>query len=1186
MNLNNFLDAIKDSNLFKSFYNQINPKKPFKITGLTEGLKPFWLQALLENINSTLLIVVSSKEEEDTFISFFEYIGYKDFDLFPTLEISPYELVLTDVGLLDKQYKVIDKLLRKEAKCIITKTRGLNQKLLTLDDLSKNVLTIQPTKEVSPTKLAEELVYIGYKSTFDMEEKGTFSKKGSSMIVYPIGFEHPIKIEWFDDEIESIRIFDIQNKVPKNNISLVTFYPASKMVIPKNQKFSLKNDIMKVLMEQVAQIYSKGLRKNAEDLRKKVEEDIEKLKNYQYDESTYSYFNFLYQESFSLIDYLPKNSTIIWSEFTNQNLTLKKFEETTEESLKKKAEKGLLLKTPDKIYLTTDEILKKSRNFSQVRFSTLSDMPNVDIEFKGTMLPVLEKNLDPLSSTLKEWSVTEKKKIIIVTLQPQRALTILRERDCQVAYNVDPDFGNNNQGGIWVLKGQLKKGFVYPDLNSVILTDSEIFGWKQKVIKQHKSEEKTKHPSVKLNKIQDLKINDYVVHEVHGIGQYRGFRTIELSGIKREYFEVIYAKEDKLLVPIEQINLLSLYRGSADAPPRLSKMGGGEWEKLKNRVKESVRNIAGDLIELYAKRRDSKGFAFPLDSEWQREMEDAFPYEETEDQLRAILETKSDMEKDTPMDRLVCGDVGFGKTEVAIRAGFKSIDAGKQVAVLAPTTVLSQQLYDVFRERFSPYPIKIAILNRFRSTSETKAIYESLKKGDLDAIVSTHRILLKVPEFFDLGLIIIDEEHKFGVAHKEKLKQFKTSVDVLAMSATPIPRTLHMSLSGARDMSLIETPPQNRFPVISKLTPYSKEIVKNAILHELERGGQVYFVHNRVQSIYKLYEELKEILPDVRVAVGHGQLPEHELENVMLGFNNREFDVLLCTTIIESGLDIPTANTIIIDQAQLLGLAQLYQLKGRVGRSDIQAYAYFLYPENQKLTDEARQRLQVIQEMNELGSGYQVALKDMEIRGVGDLLGADQHGHILSVGYDTYCQILEEAVNELKPEGERTDLYSPNNVVIDINLPCYIPDSLTDNYRLKMQFYRRLAVVHELDLLDEIRKDMEKAFEKIPSVTENLLKIVKIRILASKLAITSIKLSLKTIKIKYKLPEMIWRSFVSRDMDLMRWQWSLEEITTKSSNTPENDLIIIEKFLNAVIKLIKKEKEEDSANSKKLLLKI
>jgi transcription-repair coupling factor (superfamily II helicase) len=1170
MELHNLIEILKQSDKYKSFVSALSPQTPYKISGLNSGAKALWLSPLLEDSPGTLLIIVSSKEEEEIFTSFFDYLGFKDYDVYPTMEISPYEQVITDINLLDKQYQVIEKLLKKQVKCVITKTRALNQKLPSIRDLTENIVTVRATQEISPLGLTEELIRLGYKPAISLEKRGQFSRKGGTITIYPVGFPNPVKISWFDDEIEFIKEYDIETNKTKEEVGLVTLYPVSKLVLPRQLPAKLQEQVLQSMMTQIVNVYSRGHTRNAEDLRRRVENSLNNLKNFEYDEATYSYFNYLYTEGASLLDYLPANSIVVWSEFTNQNSLLKKFEETIEETLKDKYEKGLFLETTGQLYVPLNDILKKARNFSQLRCSSLNDMPNVNLQFSGTLLPVFTNKFDELVNTLKKWSQQDKKRVLIISVQPQRALTLLRERDCAVIYGEEPG-SYENEHGIWVFRGEITKGFAYPDLNLVVLTDSELFGWSQRPLKK-KSKEK-KDTGIRIAKVQDIKIDDYVVHEIHGIGQYKGLRVVELEGRKREYFELIYSKNDKLLVPIEQINLLSLYRGSTDVPPRLSKMGGSEWENLKTKIKDSVKNIAGELIELYARRVHHKGYSFPPDTEWQGQMEDAFPYDETPDQLQAIQETKADMERPRPMDRLVCGDVGFGKTEVAIRAAFKGVMSGKQVAVLAPTTVLSQQLYDVFHQRFAPYPVKIAILNRFRTASESKQIYEDVKKGNLDIIVSTHRILMKTPEFYDLGLVIVDEEHKFGVAHKEKLKQFKTSVDVMSMSATPIPRTLYMALSGARDMSLIETPPQNRFPIQTKLSPFNKELIRNAILHELERGGQVYFVHNRVESLGRVHRELKELLPDVSIGIGHGQLPEHELENVMLGFNNREYDVLLCTTIIESGLDIPSANTIIIDQVQLLGLAQLYQLRGRVGRSDIQAYAYFLYPENLKLTDEARQRLQVIQDMSELGSGYQIALRDMEIRGVGDLLGSEQHGNVLSVGYDTFCQILEETVNELKPEDERTSNYAPT-VIIDINLPCYIPDNWITDYRLKMQAYRRLAVVQDLDLLAEMHKELKDNYGEPPSVTENLFKIVKIRILASKLGITSIKSINKALKVKIKIPEKSWRDIVNKNSDLMRWQWSLEEISTKASASAEGDVNLLEKFLNIVVNTFKKEEEK------------
>ncbi|GIW22411.1 MAG: transcription-repair-coupling factor [Candidatus Sericytochromatia bacterium] len=897
-------------------------------------------------------------------------------------------------------------------------------------------------------------------------------------------------------------------------------------------------------------------------MRKKTEKDFENIINYNYNQNTFLYLNFFNQNYFSIIDFLPKdNSFIVWSEFTSDSLLLKRFEEEVNKEFIEKTKQGAILRDIGKLYISLDETLKKCRNYKQIRFSSLNDMPNINIEFNYTNIPVFSDKFNGLIEYIKN---NKEKKIFIVTQQPQRALTILNEKDCNSSYIEDINFDIEKNKGIFVTKGSLLKGFVYNDIDLIFISDSELFGWTERQLKRKKE---TKNLGQKINKVDDIKIGDYVVHYIHGIGQYQGLRLVELNNQKREYFEILYSKGDKLLVPIEQINLISLYRGSGDAPPKLSKMGGIDWANQKNKVKESVKQLAFDLINLYAKRKNSIGYSFPPDTEWQKQMEDTFPYDETPDQLKAIIEVKTDMESNKIMDRLICGDVGFGKTEVAIRAIFKAIMSGKQVAVISPTTILSQQLFDVMNQRFSPYPIKMALLNRFRTTSETKKIYQDLKKGNIDLIVSTHKILMKTPEFFDLGLLVIDEEHKFGVAHKEKIKLLKENVDVLTMSATPIPRTLYMSLSGIRDISLIETPPSNRFPVKTKLSYFDLDIIKNAILYEIERGGQVYFVHNRVETLGIRFEQLKEILPSIRIGIAHGQLPEHELENVMLDFNNKNIDVLLCTTIIESGLDIPSANTIIIDNAHLLGLAQLYQLKGRVGRSDIQAYAYFMYPKETPLTEEAKERLSVIQDLNDLGSGYQVALKDMEIRGIGDLLGPQQHGNMLSVGYDTYCEILEEAINELKPNEEKTSNFSNINTIIDINIPCYIPDNYVTDFKLKMQYYRRLAVVQDIDLLNQIKEELEEYYGKLPLVLENLIKIVEIKIYAGKLNIKEIKVNNKLIKVKLSIDNKKWNEIQSKNQELFRWQWNKDYLETISTSFPENDLIIIDKFLKNIMAL-------------------
>ncbi len=607
-----------------------------------------------------------------------------------------------------------------------------------------------------------------------------------------------------------------------------------------------------------------------------------------------------------------------------------------------------------------------------------------------------------------------------------------------------------------------------------------------------------------------MKPGDYVVHIDHGIGIFRGLVQLEVDGQKREYLQVDYAQGDKLYVPVHQADRLARYVGPQGTPPVLNRLGTADWALVKRRAKRAVAEIAKELLELYALRETIRGHAFSPDSPWQQELEASFPYEETEDQLRVIEEVKRDMEQPRPMDRLVVGDVGFGKTEVAIRTAFKAVLDGKQVAVLVPTTVLAQQHYNTFRERLAPFPVNVAMLSRFLTRAQQKKVLEGLRTGSIDIVIGTHRLLSDDVEFKDLGLLIIDEEQRFGVAHKEKLKKLRANVDVLTLTATPIPRTLHMSLTGIRDMSTIETPPEERLPVKTTVAEYDEHLIRQAILRELNRGGQVYFVHNRVQGIEVVANKVKQIVPEARVAIAHGQMSERELERTMLAFARGEIDVLVCTTIIESGLDIPTANTIIINRADQFGLAQLYQLRGRVGRGAVRAYAYLLYDKGKRLSPEARRRLEVLYEASELGAGFRVAMQDLELRGAGELLGARQHGHIAAVGFDLYARLLAKAVQELKERGE-VDIPDtppqpgqhdaavdplPPSVQMDLPLVASLPPDYVPDEALRLQLYRRIAGITHLEEIGELRQELQDRFGPLPEEVENLLYVVRIKVLA------------------------------------------------------------------------------------------
>jgi transcription-repair coupling factor (superfamily II helicase) len=761
-------------------------------------------------------------------------------------------------------------------------------------------------------------------------------------------------------------------------------------------------------------------------------------------------------------------------------------------------ELGETLKERQKAYLSSLPIFEEAAG-SVVQF----DCHPVE-RFGNQMQQVIDK--------VRQWR-KEGLQVLISTEQPQRVLGLLREWDCPSSYLGQTGEAevlavaaaslastqNPSNNEVLVTRQGFLSGFRLNDARLAAITDAEMFGLKRKPLTYRRPVAEKAHE--RFTSVNDLKVGDYVVHIKQGIGQFVGVQRITIEKQQREYLTVQYSGEDKLYVPVDQINLLSRYRGAGDTAPRLSRLGGAEWESTKRKVKRSVRQVAEDLVNLYALRAKQEGFQCLPDTPWQYEMEEAFPYEETPDQWQAIVDTKKDLESGKPMDRLVCGDVGFGKTEVAVRGIFKTVMSGKQAAVLVPTTILAQQHFNTLCERFAPYPIRVGLLSRFRTAKEQREVVQRLSNGECDVVVGTHRMLQKDITFKDLGLVIIDEEQRFGVAHKEKLKQLRVMVDVLTMSATPIPRTLHMALTGARDMSLINTPPTNRAPIKTFVGEYKLPLVRTAILHEMERGGQIYFVHNRVDSIEQIAYELKQLVPEARIIIGHGQMAERELENVMLDFSAHQYDILVCTTIIESGLDIPNTNTIIVHEADRLGLAQLYQLRGRVGRSDVQAYAYCLFKPNKELSETAQNRLKAIREFTSLGSGYQIALRDMEIRGVGNILGAEQHGHMVSVGFDLYCKLLEESVAELK--GEAVSMEADTQV--DINVTAYLPETYIADAEQRLVEYKRLADVKSEPALATLLSEWKDRFGNVPQEAQQLASIVKLRLLASRAGVSAIK---------------------------------------------------------------------------------
>jgi len=723
------------------------------------------------------------------------------------------------------------------------------------------------------------------------------------------------------------------------------------------------------------------------------------------------------------------------------------------------------------------------------------------IEFNTLPVRNFAANLDEISAFINSYSTYN---VCIASDYPQRIKEILEERDIYKEIEFIPSIASH--------------GCILEDFSTLVLTDRELFNKRSKEITASKKSY-YKEKSEYIESINDIQEGEYVVHSIHGVGIYKGITQQEIDGQLKDYLTIEYANNDKLHIPAEQINLLCRYRGSGSIKPKLSRMGGNDWENTKAHVKKEVEQVAYDLLRLYARRKMQKGIQFLPDTNWQYEMEEAFEYTETPDQMRAINEVKTDMESENPMDRLICGDVGFGKTEVAMRAIFKAVTSGKQTAVIVPTTILALQHFQTMSERFCPFGVKVELLSRFRSAKEQKETIKHLATGECDVVIGTHRLLQNGIIFKDLGLLVIDEEHRFGVRHKEKLKQLRENIDIITMSATPIPRTLYMSLSGIKDMSVINTPPKNRLPIKTYVGGWNESIVRNAIVHEIDREGQVFYLYNRVETIEEFRYQLQKLIPNARIAVGHGQMDEKQLEQVILDFANHEYDVLLATTIIENGIDIPNANTMIIHDADKFGLAQLYQLRGRVGRSQRQAYCYCLYKQTKEMTKDAIARLKAIKEFTTLGSGYQIALRDVEIRGIGNILGTKQHGHMINVGFDTYCQLLEETVRELQGEKQEKKV----ETIVDINVTAYIPDEWVGSKEQKMIEYKRLADVKSNVELDYITEEWKDRFSKPPECVENLIKLIKIRLAASDVNISVIRETSDNIRIYTPYNQAEWK---------------------------------------------------------------
>jgi transcription-repair coupling factor (superfamily II helicase) len=967
---------------------------------------------------------------------------------------------------------------------VVTSARAVMQRTLSPALFGERIYTLHPAQRHTIEHLAAQWIALGYEHTPVVVAPGQFTRRGGILDIFPMASSLPVRIEFFDDEIESLRSFDPATQRSLQRLDTISIPPAREALPGLAPKLGER------LQPWFATLNSTG---NAQT---SAQEDAAGLQGGTAFPYLEHYMPFLYEQPYTLLDYAPDNALFILEDEDELRAAIQDIEnratKTREEML---AQKSIAPDHPPPHvgweYLETGfaQRLTVSLGMGQEAEDGLS--------FRGLLAPEA-RFAGQLKTLLSQCRADTMKgdRIVAVSAQTPRIVELWRETETKPVTQAEKISEAPPARTVTFVEGTLQEGWrLRIDSGELHLyTDAEIFGWARPEPRRRPTAHRARTPELSYT---DLKEGDFVVHLDYGVGRFSGLRRRTLEGMEREYIEVEYAGTDTLFVPIHQADRLTRYVGSDDKPPSIQKLGQADWNRIKSKARQAVEKEAQELLVLYARRASTPGHAFSHDRPWQHELEAMFPFVETEDQLRAVQAVKEDMERPHPMDRLICGDVGYGKTEVAVRAAFKSVMDGKQVAVLVPTTILAQQHYETFRRRMAAFPVTVEALSRFRTRQEQSALVRRLAQGDIDIVIGTHRLLQEDVKFKHLGLLIIDEEQRFGVRHKEHLKSLRTEVDILTLTATPIPRTLFMGLAGVRDISMIETPPEERLPVITHVGSFDEQLIRQAVLRELERGGQVFIVHNRVQTIHALRDRLERIVPEARMGIAHGQMDERLLEGVMTAFGNGEHDILLATSIIESGLDIPNANTLIVDRADWFGMAQLYQLRGRVGRSAQQAYAYFFHPAASRLTEEARTRLQTLAEYTALGSGYQIAMRDLELRGAGDILSMRQTGHIAAIGLHLYAQMLAQAVRQLK--GERPDptmrTISENALLMDLPIPAYLPTDWMPDMGLRLQIYRRIGGLDSLPAVDSMRTELRDRFGVLPSAVNGLLYQIEVKLL-------------------------------------------------------------------------------------------
>ena len=1086
--MNTILGELGKNPKFCEYIKKIeNQKSPIVISGLTDVGMSQMISATKEFIKRPICVITYNEIQARKIVDDLSYFTDKVIYL-PKKEIVTYDYVAESKDLPYQRIEALNKIQEMKSGIVVTTAEAAIQKMISSKALYKNILKFKIGDEYKLEDVKQKLIDLGYVRYDLIDGRGQFSVRGG-IVDISVTEKTGIRIEFWGDEVDSIRYFNIISQRSTENIEKVTIYPAHEYLLEKN-------------IEEVTKKISETI--YPDELQEQVNQDIESIKNGNYISKMDRYLNAFYETQSTILDYISEKYILVLDEMNKIEHRIENVNKDSQNVIQLLMEKSKIVPEALKNLENNMQFREKIENKNIVYMDKFDD--EVKIEAEKYNWVYKEKNFykSEIELLIKELIKAQetKKKIYILAENKEKAkkiCSLLDENEIINKYEENLNqtiISKSTESLVIVSVGKLSAGYECYDINQLVITSQELIeGEKRKSYKSSAFKEGEKVV------FADLKVGDYVVHKNYGIGIFIGVNTITADGTTKDYIKIKYYGDDVLYVPTNQLDSVRKYIGGDEGGLKVNKLGTKEWLKTKAKVKKNLREVAQELIELYAKREKAKGYAFSKDTPWQVQFEDSFPYQETDDQLRCIDEVKKDMESDKPMDRLLCGDVGYGKTEVAIRAAFKAVMDGKQVAYLAPTTVLAEQQYKEFKERMANFAVRVEVLNRFKTKKQQDEIVKKIKLGEVDIIVGTHRILSDDVEFKDLGLLIIDEEHRFGVKAKEKIKQYKTNVDVLTMTATPIPRTLHMSIVGVRDMSVIYEPPYNRKPVQTYVLEYDSEVVREAITRELERKGQVFYLFNNVERIMQKADEISRLVPEARVAYAHGQMTGNEIENIMEEFIEGKTDILVCTTILESGIDIPNANTIIVENADRMGLAQLYQIRGRVGRSDRQGYAYITYKRDKLLSEIADKRLKAIKEFTEFGSGFKIAMRDLEIRGAGSLLGEIQHGHLEQVGYDTYCNLLDEVVREIQGEKVETEI----DVQIDLDATCYIPDTYISDSSQKIEIYQDIALCKNEEDIQNVIDEMIDRFGNMPKEIENLIEIARIKILCKKLNISKVQ---------------------------------------------------------------------------------